>query len=117
MTEPRKPIRLGTVHTIDPDTGEVAKSEQGAFVLPPPDPELCQACAHDHPPEMPHNHLTLHYQCHFYATHGRWPRWSDAMAHCSDEVRTAWKRALIDELRAHGLDVPGDLPDPKGGGH
>jgi hypothetical protein len=43
---------------------------------------------------MPHNQQSLYWQYHFYGRHGRWPTWSDAMAHCSPEMREEWTRAL-----------------------
>lgn len=65
-------------------------------------PGVCQACAVDHPPEQPHNQQSLYWQYHFYGEHGRWPTWADAMAHCSEEIQTAWRQ----ELAARGVEVP-----------
>ena len=42
----------------------------------------CPECAVKHDPEQPHNRDSLAYQYKFYDQHGRWPTWSDAMAHC-----------------------------------
>lgn len=67
----------------------------GSVILLPPAPHLCQACAIDHEPDQPHNQQSLHYQYWFYGQHGRWPTWTDAMAHCSEEVQKFWREALI----------------------
>lgn len=56
--------------------------------------DVCQECAVDHAPEMPHNQESLYYQYNFYQEHGRWPTWEDAIAHCSAEIQVAWKGAL-----------------------
>jgi hypothetical protein len=64
------------------------------WILLPPCPDACQECAVKHPPEIPHNQQSLFYQYHFYAEHGRWPTWDDAMAHCSPEIQTLWKAEL-----------------------
>lgn len=66
------------------------------FMLLPPKPDVCQECAVDHPPEYPHNRDSLFYQCIFYQTNGRWPTWKDAMAHCDDATKEAWKKALTE---------------------
>jgi hypothetical protein len=56
--------------------------------------DVCQECAVDHEPEQPHNQQSLYYQYKFYAEHGRWPTWEDAMAHCSPEIQRLWKTEL-----------------------
>lgn len=61
----------------------------------------CQECATKHEPEQPHNQQSLTYQYKFYDQHGRWPTWADAMAHCTDEIKTFW----IEELKKHGAEV------------
>ncbi len=75
--------------------------QPGGMYLLSPKPDVCQTCASDHYPEEPHNQRSLYYQYRFYAEHGRWPRWSDAMAHCSEETRAVWS----DELRKLGVTV------------
>lgn len=65
----------------------------GLYLLPPA-PDVCQTCAVDHRPDMPHNQQSLYYQYRFYAEHGRWPTWTDAMAHCDDQMKAAWTKAL-----------------------
>lgn len=64
-------------------------------------PGMCQECAVDHPPELPHNQQSLFYQYHFYNEHGRWPTWKDAMAHCTEEVRNFW----LEELQKRGVKI------------
>jgi len=55
---------------------------------------VCQECAVDHPPEAPHNQQSLYYQYKFYGEHGRWPTWSDAIAHCDEPTQAMWKQEL-----------------------
>lgn len=69
--------------------------------LLPAAPGTCQECATKHEPYEPHNQQSLFYQYRFYDQNGRWPLWSDAMAHCSSLVRAAWKR----ELEKRGITV------------
>lgn len=57
----------------------------------------CPECAVDHDPSAPHNQQSLAYQYDFYGKHGRWPEWSDAMAHCTDEVKQLWIKALAEK--------------------
>ena len=74
------------------------------FSLMPCAPDVCQECATDHEPEMPHNQQSLYYQYKFYAEHGRWPTWADAMAHCSDKMKALWTA----ELTKLGVEVDSD---------
>ncbi len=69
------------------------------MLLMPPKPGVCQICATDHDESLPHNHQSLYYQYAFYAEHGRWPSWEDAMAHCSEDI----KKATIDILKSQGV--------------
>lgn len=62
--------------------------------LLPPHPDLCQECAVKHDPGMPHNRDSMYYKIKFEAEHGRYPQWSDAIAHCSPEMQAAWKAEL-----------------------
>lgn len=66
--------------------------------LLPPAPGRCPLCAVDHAAGDPHDAQSLFYQMRFYQAHGRWPRWSDAVAHCSEELRRLW----ADELEKSG---------------
>lgn len=71
------------------------------FKILKPKPGVCQQCAVDHDPQIPHDRQSLTYQYSFYAQHGRWPTWVDAMAHCPEEVKREWLSAL----RAAGVEV------------
>lgn len=106
-----KPVRIGTAQTVSMQTGEVIKEEPGPVLLPPA-PGKCQECAVAHDPGQPHNQQSLYYQMRFHAEHGRYPTWSDAMTHCSAEVRELWRRELVTLMKKKGLDVPADLADP-----
>ena len=64
-------------------------------------PGTCPECAVNHPPEQPHNQQSLAYQYKFYEQQGRWPTWTDALAHCGLEVQEHWKT----ELRKHGVKI------------
>lgn len=55
---------------------------------------VCQECAVDHPPEVPHNQESLYYQYKFWGEHGRWPTWKDAIAHCDEDTQRFWKEEL-----------------------
>lgn len=67
----------------------------GAFSMFPAAPGTCPKCAVDHSPEQPHNQQSLHWQYWFYNEHGRWPTWLDAMAHCTEEMKTLWRIELL----------------------
>lgn len=67
---------------------------EGQWFMLPPAAHLCQTCARDHPPEMPHDRETFFYQTKFNLEHGRAPTWGDAMAHCDPEVQAAWTKEL-----------------------
>lgn len=64
------------------------------MILLPPREDVCQACAVKHMSEEPHNAQSQYYQYWFYGTHGRWPKWADAVAHCKPEVRSLWRKVL-----------------------
>lgn len=72
------------------------------WTLMPPPAGKCSQCAVAHEPEQPHDAQSPYYQYAFYAEHGRWPTWADALAHCSDEVYDRWRFALAD----HNVFVP-----------
>ena len=74
---------------------------QATWTLLPPPPDVCSQCARDHEPQEAHDQASLHYQYAFYAEHGRWPSWEDAMAHCDAELKTRWRQAL----RARGIET------------
>lgn len=82
-----------TVTTINLETGERTEKPSEWKIMPAP-AGTCPDCAVDHEPGFPHNQQSLHYQYTFYGREGRWPTWADAMAHCSDEMKTYWINAL-----------------------
>jgi hypothetical protein len=84
-----------------------AKGE-GMFLLPPA-PHLCQTCAVAHEPDAPHNAQSLFYQTKFNMENGRAPTWLDALDHCPEPVKTAWRSTLI----AMGVDVDGGKITPE----
>jgi hypothetical protein len=89
------------------------KIKKNAAMLMPCAPDVCQECATDHPHENPHNQQSLHYQYSFYATHGRWPTWTDAMQHCTDEMKAAWREQLVALMKEKGMKIPEDLMEQK----
>lgn len=78
--------------------------------LLPPKPGTCPECAAAHGPAWPHNKDSLYYQMRFYQAHKRFPTWADAMAHCSEPVKKAWKEELAargvsqEQLEEHGQE-------------
>lgn len=80
---------------------EIKEMPMPSMMLLPPRPDVCQECAVDHDPRLPHNQQSLYYQTKFHIEHGRGATWSDAMAHCSDDVRERW----IEALKSHGVEV------------
>ena len=97
MSKPGKPKAVrqipGTVTHVDIATGK-ERHEGMAWNVLPPAPDKCQICAVKHEPEIPHNAQSLYYQMTFNGMVGRAPTWADAMAHCSEEMKAAWKREL-----------------------
>ena len=77
--------------------------EKKDFELLPPRADLCQVCAVDHDPHQPHNLQSLYYQVYFNQLHGRSPTWTDALAHCSDDVKAQW----MAELSKRGIKFKG----------
>lgn len=81
---------------------ETPKNHLAPFKLLNRVPEgTCPECAVKHDPAQPHNQQSLAYQYKFYDQHGRWPTWTDALAHCAHEVQEQWKI----ELRKHGVKI------------
>jgi hypothetical protein len=64
------------------------------FLLLPPSPDLCQECAFDHDPDDPHNKDTMYYKIDFYNKNAREPTWTDAMAHCTNDIKEQWTKNL-----------------------
>ncbi len=77
------------------------KCEQKELKLLPCAPDVCQECAVKHDPEDAHNQQSLYYQMNFNQKYGRFPKWEDAIAHCSIDIQNRWKV----ELRKHGVDI------------
>jgi hypothetical protein len=82
--------------------------EARPMMLLPPHPGKCQACAVDHKHDQPHNAQSLYYQMKFKMEKGRYPNWIDAMEHCDETTKTAWKNLLIGQ----GVDVDGGKVNP-----
>ncbi|TWH48513.1 hypothetical protein [Sporomusa sp. KB1] len=80
---------------------EIEEVQASSMMLLPPRPDVCQECARDHAPELPHDTQSLYYQTKFYMENGRSATWTDAMAHCSDEVKAIWTT----ELKKLGVEV------------
>lgn len=70
------------------------KEKTGMTLLGTPE-GTCRECGVRHDPELPHNKHSLAYQYNFFDKHGRWPTWSDAMAHCSEEIKEMWAEELM----------------------
>jgi hypothetical protein len=64
-------------------------------------PSMCDECAFEHDPSQPHNQQSLYYQINFYVKHRRLPTWADAMAHCSDRIKSLW----TESLEKRGIDT------------
>ena len=77
------------------------KDKHNIILMDKTPPGTCPMCAKTHRPDVPHDKSSLIYQYKFYDENGRWPTWSDAMAHCSDEMKSFW----IVELRKRGVDI------------
>jgi len=76
--------------------------------LLPPKEGLCQQCATDHDPALPHNQQSMFWQYWFYRSvnGARWPTWDDAMAHCTPEMQEKWKTALAEVLAKQAKEKP-----------
>lgn len=72
-----------------------------SMYLLPPKLDVCQKCATDHQPELPHNQQSLYWQYWFHGKHGRWPRWKDAIEHCNEEMKQFW----IEALKERGISI------------
>ena len=83
------------------------KDKYGIIMLDKNPPGTCPECAFKHASEQPHNRDSLCYQYKFYDRHGRWPTWADAMAHCSPEIKAAWRQGL----QERGVDCGEESPN------
>lgn len=68
--------------------------DPGLVTVKAPAPGGCRICGAVHDPEQPHDRDSLYYQNRFFRRCGRFPTWEDAMAHCSDEVKAAFRTKL-----------------------
>ena len=80
---------------------KIQEIPMSSMMLLPPRADVCQECACDHDPRFPHNPESFYWQMKFNMEHGRRATWNDALAHCTDEVRSVW----IKSLREHGVEV------------
>lgn len=102
-------FRVGSTVSVDLTTGEETPVEGGGLMMLPGPPGTCSWCHVKHAADQPHNQQSLSYQIKFQTLHGRAPTWSDAMAHCSPEVQSLWRKGLVERMKHHGLDIPEDL--------
>jgi hypothetical protein len=73
-----------------------------SILLPPP-PGTCRECAVDHDPRLPHDQTSLYWQYSFYhKSNGRWPTWDDAMVHCTEDVKVAWRQCMKEVVNEEG---------------
>lgn len=72
----------------------------------PPLPGACRLCAARHSADQPHERDSLYYQVRFYQKFRRFPTWEDAMNHCSEEVKAAFRR----QLTARGIELENASP-------
>lgn len=98
----------GKMQVVDATTGKVTEEREARWKLMPPAADACQVCGHKPAPgaDEPHNAQSLYYQYSFYADHGRWPTWRDAIRHCSEPLRVAWEG----ELRKRGVWPADEVP-------
>lgn len=103
---PKIPI---TTQTFNTTTGQAISTETIQAHLAPAPAGFCPRCATLHEADLPHNAQSLHYQYDFYAREGRWPDWTDAMAHCPPDIQALWTGELV----ALGVDVAAGDITPK----
>jgi hypothetical protein len=106
-----KLFKVGDTVSVDMETGEQTPIEGGGLRMLPGPPGTCEWCHTEHEPDQPHNQQSLPYQMKFHTLHGRWPTWSDAMAHCTPEVKAQWREHLKEMMLSHGMQIPDDLQD------
>lgn len=114
---PKAPMkRIGTMQTIDVNTGEVLETKHNAGMLLPPGLDVCQECGVKHNMDYPHDKDSLYYQMQFHSTHGRYPTWTDALSHVPEPQKSSFRQVLIGVIKKNGLPIPDDLMDPKPSG-
>lgn len=77
---------------IEPKIGKFGLKD---MTILPPKKGVCPICGTAHEACLPHNKDSLYYQYSFMQQHDRWPTWEDAMAHCSEDIRTQCTEILI----------------------
>lgn len=112
--ESGKLFRVGEAFSVNVETGETTPIENGGFRMLPGPPGTCEWCHVKHDQDQPHNQQSLSYQIKFKAANGRWPTWTDAMAHCEQTVQKQWRQELIRIITERGLELPEDLRDGSG---
>ena len=111
MGKNSKLFTVGSTEVVDVESGESVPVEGGGFKMLPGPPGTCPWCHVAHDPTQPHNQQSLPYQMKFHQLHGRWPTWTDAMAHCEPEVKAHWRKNLVIQMKAHGMEIPDDLKE------
>lgn len=107
MRQPIQGKHLGKVTQVDKKTGE--QTQVGTMMLMPARAGTCEHCAVIHPKEAPHDATSMFFKYKFYNENGQWPTWSDAMSHCTEEVKQLWTQVL----KSKGIDVDSDFCRPK----
>lgn len=79
-------------------------------MLLPPKEGTCPACAVAHEDGLPHDATSLYYQTRFVMLRGRAGTWADAAAHCTAEIRAAWRSVM--EKKGYPWTEPQDGSDP-----
>lgn len=102
-------FKAGDTYTVNMETGESVPVEDGGFRMLPTAPGTCAWCGVQHDPGYPHDQQSMVYRIKFQEIHKRPPTWTDAMAHCSEEVRSLWRYHLVDLMRRKGMAIPEDL--------
>lgn len=101
--------RRNNLDVVDMETGESVPVEGGGLRMLPGPPGTCEWCHVEHEPTEPHKQQSLSYQMKFHAVHGRWPTWTDAMAHCAEDVRRHWREHVVELMLENGIEIPEDL--------
>jgi hypothetical protein len=109
MSDNSKLFNVGSIECVDIETGESVPVEGGGLRMMPGPPGTCPMCHVAHDPEEPHNQESLPYQMKFRSLKGRFPTWSDAMAHCTPEMQELWRANIVSTMKKHGLEIPEDL--------
>lgn len=75
--------------------------EAKPMMLLPPAKDKCQECAVKHEPHLPHDATSLFYLVKFKMDNNREATWEDAMSHCDEPMKQAWRK----ELTKMGIDT------------